>query len=251
MNQQRWSDFPLNNTKIRAVLLDVDGTLYYQRPLQCLMALELSTFPIINRSSTSAYHIWRSLAYFRRVREELRGLYHPEPCLAQLQYREVARQLGMEPADIEAIVSEWMFQRPLKYLTMCRRRGIVEFFAFLQDRRVQIGVFSDYPVFEKVSTLGLWQWVSVAICATDPEIDAFKPHPKGFLHACALWGLPPEEVLYIGDRVEVDAVGAASAGMSCAVLCGRGGIRHQMALSHPYLRCTYLKDLQHFLTATI
>jgi FMN phosphatase YigB (HAD superfamily) len=42
--------------------------------------------------------------------------------------------------------------------------------------------------------------MSLALCATSPEINAFKPHPKGFLHACALWGLPPEEVLYIGDR---------------------------------------------------
>jgi HAD superfamily hydrolase (TIGR01549 family) len=251
MNQRSCSDFLLYKGPIRAVLLDVDGTLYHQRPLQCLMALELSTLPIANRSFTSAYRICHALAHFRRVREELRGLCQPEPCLAHLQYSEVARQVGMEPANIEAIVCEWMLQRPLKYLTMCRRRGIVQFFSFLKERRIQIGVFSDHPVIEKVSTLGLSPWVSVALCATDPEIDAFKPHPKGFLHACALWGLPPEAVLYVGDRVEVDAVGAASAGMPCAILCSRGGIRHQMPLSHPYLSCTSFKDLQHFLTAIV
>jgi FMN phosphatase YigB (HAD superfamily) len=60
--------------------------------------------------------------------------------------------------------------------------------------------------------------VSLALCATDPDINAFKPHPKGFLHACRHWGVPPEEVLYIGDRPEVDAVGAATASMPCAIL---------------------------------
>ena len=251
MNQQRRSDFSLFNGQIRAVLLDVDGTLYHQRPLQCLMVLELSTLPIVSRSFTSAYRIWHSLENFRRVREELRGLCRTEPCLAQLQYSEVARQLGMEPADIEAIVCEWMLQRPLKYLTICRRREIVQFFSFLKDRRMQIGVFSDHPVVEKLSTLGLSPWVSVTLCATDPEIDAFKPHPKGFLHACALWGLPPEEVLYVGDRVEVDAVGAASAGMPCAILRSRGGTRHHTPLSCPYLSCTSFKDLQHLLAAIV
>ena len=60
--------------------------------------------------------------------------------------------------------------------------------------------------------------MSAALCATDPEINAFKPYPKGFLHACTLWGLRPEEVLYVGDRPEVDAVGALNAGMPCVIL---------------------------------
>jgi HAD superfamily hydrolase (TIGR01549 family) len=251
MNQRSCSDFLLCKGPIRAVLLDVDGTLYHQRPLQCLMAFELSTLPIANRSFISAYRIWQALAHFRRVREELRDLCQPEPCLAHLQHSEVARQVGMESANIEAIVCEWMVQRPLKYLTMCRRRGVVQFCSFLRERGIQIGVFSDHPVIEKVSTLGLSPWVSVALCATDPAIDAFKPHPKGFLRACALWGLPPEEVLYVGDRIEIDAVGAASAGMPCAILCGRRGRRHHRPVSQPYLSCTSFTDLQHFLAAIV
>jgi HAD superfamily hydrolase (TIGR01549 family) len=248
INQQGYSAFFTDKRKVRAVLLDVDGTLYHQLPLRYLMALELSTLPFAMRSFTSAYRIWRSLAYFRWVREELRGLRQPESCLAELQYTEVARQVGMAPEDIEEIVSEWMLWRPLKYLTICRRRNIAKFFSFLGDKGMQIGVFSDYPVIEKISSLGLSPWVSVALCATDPEIDALKPHPKGFLRACALWGLLPEEVLYVGDRPEVDAIGAASAGMPCAILCSRGGALHQMSPSRPYLSCTSFNDLQHFLT---
>ena len=217
---------------IRAVLLDVDGTLYHQGVLRCFMGLELCALPVSMRSLGSAYSIWRSLGYFRRVREELRHLREPEESLATLQYVEAAERIGTDLAQIESVVLEWLHQRPLKYLRICRRRGLEAFLAFLESQGLKIGVFSDYPVLDKLQALGLAERMSLALSATDPEINAFKPHPKGFLHACALWGLPPAEVLYIGDRPEIDAVGATNAGMPCVLLsegvCLRG-TRHVSA----------------------
>jgi FMN phosphatase YigB (HAD superfamily) len=213
------------------------------------MALELSMLPCALRSFDSASRIWRSLAHYRRVREEFRGLGNPEQCLAQLQYVETARRIGGELGDIEKLVSEWVLQRPLKYLRICRRRGIEAFCSFLACKVIQIGVFSDYPVVEKIASLGLSRWMSVALCATDPEINAFKPHPNGFLRACSIWGLAPDEVLYVGDRVEVDAVGAAWAGMPSAILCSRGGASVHSPAPSTYLSCTSFAELQHLLTA--
>ena len=57
---------------IRAVLLDVDGTLYYQQRLRSFMACELCVLPVVQMSCSSAYDIWRALSMFRRVREGLR-----------------------------------------------------------------------------------------------------------------------------------------------------------------------------------
>jgi hypothetical protein len=45
---------------------------------------------------------------------------------------------------------------------------------------MQVGVFSDYPVIDKLKALDLLDRIPVALCATDPAINAFKPHPKGF-----------------------------------------------------------------------
>ena len=59
---------------------------------------------------------------------------------------------------------------------------------------------------------------SVVLCATDPEVGAFKPHPRGFLAACERWQLDPAEVLMVGDRADVDAAGAAAAGMPCVIV---------------------------------
>jgi putative hydrolase of the HAD superfamily len=234
---------------IRAVLLDVDGTLYYQRSLRCFMALELCALPFSMRSCRSAYSIWRSLGYFRRVREELRCLGKPEGLLATLQYVEAARRAGNDRVQIESMVVEWIHQRPLKYLKLCRRRGLEAFLTFLESKGIQVGVFSDYPVLDKLRVLGLAERMSLALCATDPEINAFKPHPKGFLHACALWGLPPEEVLYIGDRREVDAAGAANAGMPCILLGNVASLRGSHQTSAFYSTFPSFPRLQHALTA--
>jgi HAD superfamily hydrolase (TIGR01549 family) len=216
---------------IRAVLFDVDGTLYYQHVLRCLITLELGTLPMTRRSFTSACRVWRALRCFRRVREELRYMGEAEVALASLQFSEAAKQSGEDFVVLESLVAEWLYQRPLKYLRLCRRRGLATFIDFLARQGIQVGVFSDYPVADKIKRLGFSEVVSVALCATDTEINAFKPHPKGFLHACTLWSLAPAQVLYVGDRPEVDATGATNAGMPCVILSRRerSGVRHQTA----------------------
>ena len=122
------------------------------------------------------------------------------------------------------------------------------FLTLLKHQGIQVGVFSDYPVLDKLQALGLAGMMSLTLCATDPEINAFKPHPKGFLHACALWGVFPEEVLYIGDRPEVDACGAANAGMPCALLGKRECVRGCGHSSVKYVTFSSFARLQHALT---
>jgi putative hydrolase of the HAD superfamily len=238
----------LSTCPIRAVLLDVDGTLYYQDRLRSLMALELCTLPAVQMSCRAAYEAWYALSTFRRVREELRSLGEAEVCLARWQYIAAAQRAGGHTTAMESLVAEWLYQRPLKYLRFCRRRGLGAFFAFLEHRGIQVGVFSDYPVMAKLKEIGCAERMSVALCATDPEINAFKPSPKGFLRACTLWGLRPEEVLYIGDRPEVDAVGAANAGMPCAILEPRAHRRVAKTARSTYDAFPSFTRLQHALS---
>jgi len=204
---------------VRAVLFDVDGTLYHQEPLRALMAAELAALPA-RRTPAAARRELRALAAFRRVREELRAGRFDRP-LERLQFERAAARAGLAAEEMERIVAEWIFARPLKYLRLCRRRGAVALLEHLAERGVRSGVFSDYPVAAKLEALGLAGWMSAGLCATDPEIDAFKPDPRGFLRACQVWGLAAREVLYVGDRPRVDAEGAARAGMPCAIV-GRG-----------------------------
>jgi FMN phosphatase YigB (HAD superfamily) len=204
---------------VRAVLLDVDGTLYHQNALRAFMALELLALRFVQWSYPSTVDLWMILRAFRRAREELRELGAPAEALDELQYVNTAQRIDVDPATVAAAVSEWIFSRPLKYLWLCRRRSLLRFCEFLINQNIAVGVFSDYPGDQKLRALKLSGFnIWPVLCATDPQVNAFKPHPKGFLRACGLWTLAPDEVLYVGDRYEIDAVGAAAAGMPCAII---------------------------------
>jgi phosphoglycolate phosphatase/putative hydrolase of the HAD superfamily len=203
---------------MRAMLFDLDGTLYHQMPLRALMALELGLQPWTRMAPRKVRELWRTLRTFRTVREELRAHRPADGPLGDIQYAAVAARLSVAESHVRAVVAEWIFERPLKYLPLARRRDADRAFSSLHNLGISIGVFSDYPVEDKLLALGLRQYVSLTLCATDSDVNAFKPHPRGFLRACERWGLPPSEVLYVGDRVEVDAAGAAAAGMRCAIL---------------------------------
>jgi len=117
-----------------------------------------------------------------------------------------------------SLVEEWMLSRPLKYLPFCRARGLERLLNFLSTFNVKMGVLSDYPPAGKLKALGVERFFSVVLCSTDPDVGAFKPDPRGFLTACRRWNLSAREVLMVGDRSDVDAAGAAAAGMPCVLI---------------------------------
>lgn len=236
---------------IRAVLLDIDGTLYHQQSLRGLMAFELSTVPFALGSIRKALRVWRILKCFREGREALRTMEDPSTPLVNMQYSLVAEQVGVTPSEVEIVVREWMFRRPLKYLRICRRRAMKEFFQLAADRGLRTGVFSDYPVREKLQGLGIHAPLTVELCATDPEINAFKPNPKGFLYACHLWNLDPREVLYVGDRYDVDACGAKAAGMPYVIFSRRAPRELDARAKTEYRSITNFRGLCDVIHSTI
>ena len=62
----------------------------------------------------------------------------------------------------------------------------------------------------EVARLRLDDWVEVAL--TPPD-DVMKPDRRAFDHACAVLGLPPERVAYVGDSVLADVEGSHAAGL--------------------------------------
>ncbi len=199
--------------RIRAVLFDVDGTLYRQRPLRRLMAAELAKSALARPLRAPA--MLRGLSAYRKAQEALRG---HDNASAERQLELAASHSGMNPSELRAIVEEWMVERPLKHLLPCRAEGLVDLLEFLSARRVRLGILSDYPAQRKLDALGVEQYFSLVLCGGDPEIGAFKPSPRGFLAACALWQLEPAQVLYVGDRADADAAGAAAARMPAVIV---------------------------------
>jgi len=234
---------------LRAVLLDLDGTLYRQTPLRGLMALELAFLPFQLLSWRKAMRTIKTLSCFRATREDLRQVeYSSQHSLDELQYHWTAERLGVQASEVKQIVTEWMYQRPLKYLKLCRRNGVEAFLELAQQKNLHIGVFSDYPGEEKLEALGLAKWVELSLCATDKDINVFKPHPRGFLSACEYWGLKPEEVLYVGDRPEVDAEGAKAAGMPCIIFHGSNNLENKKGWPESYGSLTSFQGLDQVLS---
>ena len=130
-----------------------------------------------------------------------------------MQYQAAAEQAGVAMGEVEAAVQEWILRRPLP-LPLVRRARLAETLQELHNAGLHLGVFSDYPTAAKLDSLGVRRFFSLELCATDAEVNAFKPHPRGFLLACERWNLSPHQVLYVGDRHETDALGAAAAGLN-------------------------------------
>jgi HAD superfamily hydrolase (TIGR01549 family) len=205
---------------IRAVLFDLDGTLYAQLPLRIAMSFEIaiaSAGAVFSRGM----RVPRVIATFRNTREQLRDDPDGGPPIVTRQYAAAAERLRYPTDEVERIVDEWMYRRPLKWLRYCRRRGLVGLLDWLEARGLRRGVLSDYPAHDKLTALGLSGRFDLVVSSLDPDVNAFKPSPRGFLAAAKKWGLDPSEVLYVGDRIDVDVPGARAAGMPCAVLTTR------------------------------
>ena len=91
--------------RIRAVLFDLDGTLYHQTPLRSLMAMELLTLPL--SGLVDAPKRLRALRTYRRTQEQLRST-DANGSAAAAQLAAAARGSGLPVDEVERLVEEWM-----------------------------------------------------------------------------------------------------------------------------------------------
>lgn len=205
---------------IRGVLFDVDGTLYHQSALRILIGLLLVLSNIASpRALAKKLRIINS---FRSAQDQLRTSEANGALKGQLEL--AAYSLKMPVQDVQRVVETWMQQKPLPLIRLCRRRGIENVIGSVFKKGLKVGVYSDYPSHEKLQTLGILQYMSTVVSSSDSDVKSFKPAPNGFLVAAQKMQLAPWEILYVGDRDDVDGDGAARAGMKVVIISS--GRRH-------------------------
>jgi FMN phosphatase YigB (HAD superfamily) len=93
------------------------------------------------------------------------------------------------------------------------RPGINQTLRGLKERNINLAVLSDYDsVNERLYNLGI-DSNHFSITASCEASGALKPSPKSFLQIANNWGIPPEQLLVVGDRDDTDGAAARNAGM--------------------------------------
>ena len=198
---------------LRAVVLDVDGTLYDQRKLRRAMLAAL-----MKAHALRPLRGWKTasvLSAYRRAQEDLRH----DPGAAAVDQLEIAcAKTGSTPEFARACVELWMESAPLAFLPRCIHLGLREFLEACRKRGVRLAALSDYPAEAKLQALGIAPAFELTLSAQSAEIARFKPHPRGIQVTLRRLGVSPDQALYVGDRPDVDAAAALAAGVACVIV---------------------------------
>jgi len=174
----------------RLIILDMDGTLYYQAPLRFCMCIELMLYYAVHlRRIAELFMIYR----FRKSYE--RGV--------------------LEQGN--SVIRYWMQERPLRYISRFRDKKLIFLIQQLREHGAKIAVYSDYPVQQKLTALPDLT-TDYYFCAADPAIQCLKPDPAGLKNILHITGETAENSLFIGDRYEKDGKCAENAGVDYIIL---------------------------------
>ena len=207
---------PVRPEHLRALILDVDGTLYRQRPVRGGMFWRLVRGCV--RHPAQGYVSFQVLRAYRRAQEVLRTPQGDAGDLAEAQCRLAGGWTGVDPQIVRECVARWMEQEPLALVAASVREGLLEFLQAAKHRGLRLGVLSDYPAARKLEAMRVAHFIEVVVCAQDIEVQRFKPDPRGLTVALRRLGVEGNQALYIGDRPDVDVPAARAAGIACVIM---------------------------------
>ena len=174
----------------KLIILDLDGTLYYQVPLRFCMCIELMLYYAI---------------HLRKI-AELFMIYK-----LRKSYEDGVLEHG------NSVIEYWMQEKPLRYISFFRDKKLLSLIRRLQERGVKIAIYSDFPVTHKIKALPDLT-TDYDFCAADSVIQCLKPDPAGLKDILQITGESPETSLFIGDRYEKDGRCAENAGVDYIIL---------------------------------
>ncbi|MDR0945927.1 MAG: HAD hydrolase-like protein [Bifidobacteriaceae bacterium] len=189
------------------VVVDVDGTLYFQPRLRRAMAATI--IRQVLRHPTCCRELL-AVALFRRMREHATGT-APEPL-----YDRVARRLRLSPQAVAHAVAAWMDQRPGQLLGHCRDAWLADRLAAFRAAGGQVVAWSDYPARAKLATLNVR--VDACVDPDDARLTELKPSPQGLELAIEMSNGSPRSTVVIGDRDTRDGAAARRMGVQSIIV---------------------------------
>ncbi len=211
------------NVRWKALIFDVDGTLYEQGPVR--RAVFCRILRAHWASPLRGIQTLRALHAYRQAQESLRDAPPDVSDIARTQILLAGERVGGAADVISPWVSRWMEQEPLPYLMASMRDGVIELLQKAKTHGMRLAVFSDYPADRKLKAMGIADYFDVVVTAQDPEVQRLKPDPKGLELTLRRLGVQKHEAVYVGDRAEIDGVAASCAGIQHFILNGSQGFR--------------------------
>jgi len=209
--------------KYKLIVLDMDGTLYYQRSMQILMCLEMGAFGVMH-----PFSLWKlkTVSVFRKIREEQgfategalkeQGEELAKTDILMRQYAKTAEIVGQSKEAVQQVIEEWMFARPLKYLQLTADTELLAWVGKWKAVGKKVVVYSDYPVREKCEILKVQ--ADAMFSSDEMCIGQMKPSAKGLEVICGKFGTAPEDILVVGDRMSKDGKMAETFGCEYVIL---------------------------------
>ncbi|MBO7431217.1 MAG: HAD family hydrolase [Spirochaetia bacterium] len=193
-------------SQLKAVLFDVDGTLY---PQSFFIKTSLQFFLRHPRLSLAFRHLRHDVRQFGGV-EDLH--------LAQISLCAGYMRIPAERA--EELLETHIYGTYMDMLSMAKPYPQVEpLLADLKEAGLKLGVITDYPTGDKLSALGFDKYWDVAISAD--TMGHLKPEADAFLLAAEELKISPEQIIYVGNEYKYDIIGAKKAGMKAAHLAAK------------------------------
>ncbi len=192
------------NKNIKAIIFDVDGTLYsnlamlFGAPLR--YACSLRWF----------YHYSRMRGRLRRYL--MTSQRHSKEFMESKSIEFFSKEIQKDEESAKRLLHEkiekvWI--AGLKKTSL--RKGIRELIDDLHKKDFKLGVLSDFPAHEKLKNWGLFEKFDSIVSAEDH--GRLKPDPYLFRLASKELGVRDDECVYVGNHVRYDGEGASQAGM--------------------------------------
>ena len=197
---------------IKAVVFDIDGTLYKDWHLFRRMF----------------FHFLRHCIFFLKyglVRKELRK--NGEAIdFYEVQAEKMAKLLHCSSQKAKDELDKIVYSGLKKYFTNIKTCDFaVETIQEFKNAGIKIALLSDFPPEQKGELWGLKPYCDVVL--STEECGALKPSAVPFLDTAEKLGINPNEVLYVGNSFKVDIRGAENAGMKSAWFVSRKKYRKQ------------------------
>jgi len=138
-----------------------------------------------------------------------------------LQARVMAKILRDDPERIKARTEKLIYRgwEPL-FQGMKLFPEVRETLDAFRAAGLKLGLLSDFPPETKLENLGLADLWDAALCSE--HVGRLKPDPAPFLELSRRLNTVPERILYVGNSIPYDVIGAKGAGMKAALISRKG-----------------------------